>query len=152
MTLVSTPTRGERNNNPGNIEWHADIHWLGQTGIETVPEGAGFRPRFARFSDPRYGIRALAKLLYNYMARDGLCSVRTIVGKWAPGTENDTAAYVQDVAGAMGVASTQPLPPTQPILAALTRQIIRHENGRVPYDDALIAAAVQAAMPLGNAV
>ncbi|WP_347147235.1 hypothetical protein [Proteus vulgaris] len=47
--------RGERNNNPGNIDYNPRNKWKGLVGIETgVPN-----PRFCVFESPEYGIRAI---------------------------------------------------------------------------------------------
>lgn len=126
-------TRGERNNNPGNIRI-SPAAWQGK-----VP---GADAAFETFADPQSGIRALAKLLKNYAAR-GLSSVREIVGRYAPSSENNTAAYVNAVAASMGVGPDAPLDLSDPAqLAALVQAIIRHENGRVIYSSAEISAAV----------
>jgi hypothetical protein len=65
---MSSPSRGIRNHNPGNIDYHSGNRWKGQLGME---EGCAC-PRFARFDCAENGIRALAKLLLNYGGKDGL--------------------------------------------------------------------------------
>ena len=130
--LMSYKPLGIRNNNPGNIRYNEANNWNGQTG-----QNAGY----VVFSEPVYGIRALAKLLSNYHAWYGMDTVNAIINKWAPPAENDTAAYVADVSQRVGVTPTETLDfATQ--LPDLVKAIIWHENGQQPYSDALIAQGV----------
>ncbi len=117
--MTRTP-RGIRNNNPGNIEYSPANDWKGQIGHDG---------RYAIFSDMKYGVRALAILLINYYQRYGLRTVRQIINRWAPPTENDTESYVNHVAERLGVEPDQMIA-LAPNLADLVRAIIRHENGR----------------------
>lgn len=147
---MSTP-RGVRNNNPGNIDFNPRNNWQGQLGLELgVP-----RPRFARFDSPENGIRALAKLLLNYRGKDGMPgvggpgidTVRETITRWAPGHENDTGAYVAAVAKALGVEPESVIDVRRPqVLRALVVEIIKHENGRQPYADAVIDEGVRRAL------
>lgn len=132
---IMNATRGERNNNPGNIIQSAS-NWLGKiTGTDS---------RFESFDTPVNGIRALAKLLKKYQAQ-GFNTVRKIITKYAPASENNTAAYVKAVAASMGVGPDQVLTLDAGQLNALVTAIIKHENGRVIYSAADIASAVQLA-------
>lgn len=147
---MSTP-RGVRNNNPGNIDFNPRNNWQGQIGLELgVP-----RPRFARFDTPENGIRALAKLLLNYRGKDGMPgvggpgidTVRETINRWAPGHENDTAAYIAAVAKALGVEPESVIDVRRPqVLRALVVEIIKHENGRQPYAAAVIDEGVRRAL------
>lgn len=130
-------TRGERNNNPGNIR-KSIAKWQGKT--------IGPDPDFEAFATPDDGIRAMARLLQNYRVRYGLTTVRGIIAKWAPSTENNTAAYVLNVAAELNVSPDQAIDVTDDaVLSKLVRAIIRHENGRVIYADAQIDSAVRSA-------
>lgn len=59
------------------------------------------KPRFARFDSLENGICALGKLLLAYRGKDGMPgvgglgidTVREIISRWVPGSENDTEAY-----------------------------------------------------------
>lgn len=133
-TLGMKATRGERNNNPGNIRL-SSASWQGQV--------AGDDSQFATFAAPADGLRALAKLLRNYQDLYGLRTVRGLVTRWAPASENNTAAYVAAVAADMGVGPDDPLNLGNPAtLQSLVTGIVHHENGRVIYSQADIAAAV----------
>lgn len=134
-------TRGERNCNPGNIDRHDNTQWQGQ-----APDQAA-DGRFVVFADPHYGIRALAKVLLAYYRKHGLDTVRGIIDRWAPPSENNTGAYVNHVASILGVGIDAPIDVTDPAtLETLTRAIIEHENGRCVYPDLVIAKAVEAAL------
>jgi len=128
-------TRGERNNNPGNIRKSA-APWQGKVqGTDTA---------FETFADPQSGIRALAKLLKNYQAR-GLNTVRKIIRTYAPDSENNTAAYIKAVAQKLNVSPDDVLTFSQDQLTTLVAAIIAHENGRVIYSSADISSAVSLA-------
>lgn len=143
--LTPDAPRGMRNNNPGNVEAGAD-RWEGQTGSDG---------RFATFETPEAGIRALARTLLTYQDKHGLNTVEGIIGRWAPPGENNTKAYARAVADAVGFEPTAQLDlKDAKVLQALTRAIIRHENGRQPYAEDVIRAGVDAALtgrPLGAA-
>lgn len=124
--------RGIRNNNPGNLR-HSTDQWLGE-----VP---GDDKAFKTFSDPAYGIRALAKLLLNYERKYGLRTISGIISRWAPENENDTAAYVDAVARACGVQPFQVID-VAACLPSLVPAIIAHENGQQPYTDEQISQGI----------
>lgn len=116
--------RGIRNNNPGNIR-HSASKWQGMAAQQTDPD-------FVQFISPEYGIRALARLLTIYYQRDGLNTVRKLITKYAPASENNTDAYAQAVARAIGVTPDTIISVPQHI-TALVEAIIRYENGQQPY-------------------
>jgi hypothetical protein len=139
-------TRGERNNNPGNIERNA-IQWHGMA-IDQSGD-----PRFCVFKQPEFGIRAIAKILLNYSrkftegSKEDIDTVREIVNRWAPPIENDTGAYVHAVASAMGVEPDATIKIDDPeVLGKLAVAIIHQENGRCQYDPATIQRAVTSAL------
>lgn len=130
---IGTP-RGERNNNPGNIRLSA-TRWQGQVD--------GTDPAFVTFATPQDGIRALAKLLKNYQAIYGLRTVRAIINRYAPPSENNTSAYVAAVAGALGVSPDAQIDLNDAgTLERLVAAVITHENGRNTYAASTIAAGV----------
>ncbi|HYB54639.1 MAG TPA: structural protein P5 [Alphaproteobacteria bacterium] len=134
---MATP-RGIRNNNPGNLR-RSDDHWAGLASEQRDPD-------FFQFSEPVFGLRALARTLYNYQAKHGLETIRGIIARWAPASENDSEAYVAAVSADMGAGADEPLDlDDSEELAALTKAVVRHENGEQPYSDELIAQAVRIA-------
>lgn len=133
--IMGNLTRGERNNNPGNIE-RTGINWLGMS-----PEQPD--ERFLSFVEPKYGIRALAKLLINYAGK-GVDTVSEIISRYAPGSENDTASYIAAVSRSIGVDPNVRLDfrANPELLFALVKAIIKHENGRVIYSDEKIREGI----------
>lgn len=133
---MSTP--GLRNNNPGNIRVDPDTTWVGQVGSDS----AGF----VCFDTPEHGLRAAARVLKNYQLKYGLANVKQIITRWAPPSENDTAAYIKDVCQRLSVEPEDWINLNDPgQLAGLLAAIIRHENGSQPYTQAQIDAGVMAA-------
>jgi len=133
--MTMTLPRGIRNHNPGNIRRSADA-WQGLAKDQNDAE-------FFQFVEPKYGIRAIARLLIAYQDRIGLRTVEGIISRWAPPVENQTSAYVAHVAAALGVGPTEPLDVHDyRVLRPLVEAIIRHENGCQPYSDAVIVAGL----------
>lgn len=131
-------TRGERNNNPGNLDRTA-IRWQGQS--EDQPDS-----RFVKFDSPEWGIRALAKTLLTYGAKYGIRTVRGIINRWAPSNENNTEAYIASVAKHIGVGDTEAIDLSdRSIMQLLVVAIIKHENGRVTYTPDVIRAGIELA-------
>lgn len=143
--------RGVRNNNPGNIDYNQRNAWQGQLGLEVgVP-----KPRFARFDTPENGIRALGKLLINYLGKDGMPgvggkgidTVRETITRWAPGNENNTEAYIAVVAKRLGVKPGEVIDIKNPAtLREVMLGIIIHENGGNPYSAEVFAEGVRRAL------
>lgn len=131
------PPRGVRNNNPGNIR-HSNDKWVGKSAEQTDPD-------FVQFEQPQYGIRALAKILLTY-DKKGLNTVAKIIGRWAPSNENDTAAYVKNVADQLGVSPDEPLDiDDYTTMYALVTAIIKHENRNYEYPEKLVRDALRMA-------
>jgi hypothetical protein len=125
-----TAARGIRNNNPGNLR-HGQP-WQGLAPQQTDSA-------FATFTSMPYGIRALVITLQTYMRKHGLRTVRGIIGRWAPPSENDTGAYIRAVCAPAGLAPDQELSDERLTYEYLARQIARHENG--PAEAAKITEA-----------
>jgi len=127
-------TRGIRNKNPGNIRYNPANDWNGQTGQDS--DG------FVIFSDSRFGIRAMGKILDSYRGR-GVTSIREIISSWAPNSENDTESYISSVVQSMNAPSYHFTPTREDgDYPALVKAIIKHENGINPYSDGEIIAGL----------
>lgn len=122
--VIMSGTRGIRNNNPGNIR-KTSTPWQGLAPVQDDPE-------FFKFIAPEWGIRAMARILYTYRGR-GLDTIREIVTTWAPPHENNTAAYIENVAAWTGIPADRPVNYATE-LTGLIAALIRQENGRQPYD------------------
>lgn len=130
LVYTTYKQRGIRNNNPGNLR--PGVDWQGKSGIDS-----GIGGDYLIFSDPKWGIRALYKTLLTYRTKYGLTTVRGIISRWAPPSENNTDAYIADVATAVGKGPDTVLALSD--YAAIVKRIIYHENGIQPYPDSLIA-------------
>lgn len=135
----SSPARGIRNNNPGNIE-AGNTPWEGQDGSDG---------RFAKFITPEHGIRALGKNLLSY-ADKGYDTVTEIVNRWAPASDgNNTDAYIKSLCSRLGVKPDDQLNMSDiNTLKSLCAGIVQHENGKLPYSDDQLNTGVQAALGL----
>lgn len=93
--------RSVRNNNPGNI--NAGQPWQGLMPKDRMTREQANEDRFAVFSMPEWGFRAMAVVLRNYARMYGVSSVRDVIRRWAPPFENNTDTYTKIVAKALGV-------------------------------------------------
>jgi hypothetical protein len=141
MTATLAPARGLRNKNPGNLRHNAAFDWLG----EIAPDAQGY----CRFDSDHDGLRACALDLLTKWRRDGLRTVRAIITRYAPPTENATGNYVAAVTAALGVKPDDALDLSAAgTLALLVKAVVRQECGSVPYLISDVVAAVQAALGL----
>lgn len=119
-------------NNPGNLrKWGNHLTMNG----------------FAVFKTPGEGITAMAENLRGYQNKYGLDTLNGIISRYAPSSENDTAAYIADVSRHTGFKPDQRLNLNdRRTLAPLVSAMIRHENGKNPYTNAQIDQSVSAAV------
>lgn len=127
-----TETRGIRNNNPGNIRKNSTV-WMGMAASQTDPS-------FVQFVAPEYGIRAIAKIMHSYRAL-GLNTIREVVRRWAPPSENNTDAYVSAVCAECSVGPDDTVD-LESIMPLLVKAIIWHENGSCPYTQEQIHSGI----------
>ena len=134
----AAPTRGERNNNPGNIvQTHPRTAWQGG-----VPADALTDSRFEQFTEAKWGIRALAYTLLVYHDKHGLNTVRGIIDRWAPPIENDTQQYATLVASRVGVGLDDVIDPyAYTTMRGLVLGIITEEDGCQPYSEDVLLEA-----------
>jgi hypothetical protein len=127
-------TRGERNNNPGNIRRVAGVVWEGEAADQSGDDA------FVIFTTPVYGIRAIARIMLSY-AREGLDTVEQIIDRWAPPNENNSIAYVDAVCTECMVQPSDVID-VQTMMPDLIKGIIQHENGEMIYTDLQIDAGI----------
>lgn len=128
--------RGIRNNNPANIR-RSSTKWQGESATQTDSA-------FVQFVSPEYGIRALSKVLDTYSTKYSLRTVRGIISRFAPPSENNTEAYISAVANKLGVSPDEQIS-VGAYKAQLVAAIIKHENGINPYSVATINSGVMMA-------
>ena len=122
---------------PGNIE--KGLKWKGLADLQ--PDD-----RFAAFSTPEYGIRAICRLLRTYEKKYQIDTINGIVHRYAPPSENPSFAYASNVSKWSGFGLHDKLKLSDPaVLAALAKAICRQENGIVPWDDAKFLAGAELA-------
>ena len=115
---------GLRNNNPGNVRPLSNgVKWVGQIGVNK---------NFVVFSDVSYGIRAMVKNFITQYTRDNENTVRKYITAYAPPSDgNNTKAYIDSVAKALGVTPDQKLTITADIVKKLVRAHMVVELGQV---------------------
>lgn len=93
--------RGYRNNNPGNIRINGDLF---QGEIRPSKDKS-----FKLFETMAYGYRAIFKILSNYYRNYKLDTIRKMIGRYAPPSENDTDAYIKAVSDYAGIPADDPI-------------------------------------------
>lgn len=122
-TTTKNLPRGLRNCNPGNIRRSAD-KWQGLRAVQSDPD-------FFQFQAMPWGYRALIRTLQNYRRVHGLRTIEEMISRWAPPSENRTAAYVSAVCRDLQVpASHVPDVDDRATMTALAAAISRVENGQ----------------------
>ena len=129
--VVMGNSRGERNNNPGNLRYSVNNPWQGATGIDS----AGF----VIFSQPEYGLRAMFITLKSQILR-GLNTLNLLIPTYSA---TDQAAYIANVSLWTGFGPDDIL--NLGNISTLAQAMIRMENGDMPYNQDQIAYAANAA-------
>jgi hypothetical protein len=129
MTLAR-PTRAVRNANPGNLRHVPANNWLGLAQPPQDDRG------YCRFSDPKFGFRALILLLRNYGKRHGLSTIGAIVPRFAPAADsNNESAYIKHLEDLTGRDRRTRLDfDDQSEMKGLARAIAVHESGAWLFD------------------
>lgn len=92
--MTTKLTLGLRNKNPGNIRHNPANKWQ---GLDWEKSG-----EFCCFESYAYGIRAMAMLIIKYQDSYGLNTIKGIINRWAPPSENDTDSFIKFVRDEMG--------------------------------------------------
>jgi hypothetical protein len=130
VTGSGTATIGQRQNNPGNLEF---------AGQPYASPGQG--NRFAAFPDMPTGVAANADQLALYQTQHGINTVRGAVGRWVEGPNPDPSkprpdltSYIGDISKALGVGPDQPVDFTDPkVQAAFIQAQFPHESAGGGY-------------------
>ena len=94
--------RGIRNHNPLNIRRSKD-QWKGMAEVQADRA-------FVQFKSLEYGWRAAFYLLTRtYYHKYRLYTIRSIVSRWAPSSENNTEAYIANVSRLTGIDPDEPI-------------------------------------------
>lgn len=115
-------SRGLDNNNPGNIR-QAAVRYRGEVRPSRDPD-------FKEFQSVEWGYRAIFVLLDTYRRRYGLDTLRGMISRWAPPSENHTDVYIRAVADDTGIDPDEPLDTRDPkTMIPVAAAISRVENG-----------------------
>lgn len=124
-----TLNRGFRNNNPGNLrrlpkKAGKDQLWKGE-----IPYEKSTDKDFSQFEKVVDGLRAMMRDIYGDYNK-GLNTVQKLIENYAPPTENNTKAYIQNVAKALGVAANAVFTLNADSMIVLAKAICVVENGK----------------------
>ena len=115
-------SRGLENRNPGNIRL-SRVRYLGEVRPSRDPE-------FRQFESLAWGYRAVFVLLDTYRRRYGLDTLRGMIARWAPPSENRTDAYIRAVAADTGLDPDERLDTRdRRTMVPVAASISRVENG-----------------------
>lgn len=111
-------SRGIDNCNPGNIRL-SKVFYRGE--VQPSQDAA-----FKQFSSMEWGYRAMFVLLDTYARRYGLNTIRGMISRYAPPSENNTEAYIAAVCEWTGIAADEVLDTRSrrdmvPIVVAMSR-------------------------------
>lgn len=87
-------SRGYRNKNPGNIRITSGALWKGEI--------KGTDKDFKTFKSMGFGYRAILVTLNSYFNK-GFNTIEKIISRYAPGSENNTNAYINTVTNLTGI-------------------------------------------------
>lgn len=121
LNLPNLP-RGIRNNNPGNLT-QTSIPWTGKVPLSQNTDG-----RFEQFIELRYGIRAMMRDLITDI-KGGKNTLTKLISSYAPASENNTSAYINTVAKAVGLTPFSIIDLSQETIIGLCKIMVRVENG-----------------------
>lgn len=126
-----TKPLGIRLNNPGLLEITGD-KWEGMADEQ-------LHDRFITFKSAAYGIRAMARTHITYQNKYNIHTLRGMISRRAPSSENPIENYIKYVSDKSGISPDDEIDARDYKTAfEITRAIIAFENGQQPYTDAQI--------------
>lgn len=117
-------SRGLRNCNPGNIR-RSRVRYRGEVHPSRDAE-------FKQFESMAYGYRAMFVLLDTYQRRYSLCTIRQMLNRYAPPSENFTEGYIRFVSQRSGILPDETIDSrSQRDMIAIVAAMSEIENGVV---------------------
>lgn len=137
-------TTATRNNNPGNIR--IGDPWQGLMPRAEMNPLQIEEKEFCVFQSPKYGFRAMARVLISYRDKYGIDTVGAAISRWAPPSENPTAAYIGAVCARTGFSAIEKLDfHAYAVLAPMLKAIAIQESGDWFFDERDLDAGLRLA-------
>ena len=115
-------SRGLRNHNPGNIRLGSFLY----KGERVQSEDSAFR----QFESIEWGYRAMFVLLHTYAIKHHCRSLRDIIARYAPPSENNTEGYLRRVATSTHLSPDEAISTTDgAVMTAIVAAMSEVENG-----------------------
>lgn len=115
-------SRGLRNNNPGNIR-RGSFRYKGE---KAKSSDSAFR----QFESMEWGYRAMFVLLHTYAVKHNCRTLREIINRYAPPTENFTEGYIRCVSNVTHLSPGEPVSTTDgATMTAIVAAMSAVENG-----------------------
>ena len=137
--IGQTPPRssiiGQRINNPFNIRQY-DQGFVGETGQDSG---------FVTFQDPMYGVRAADKVLTTYGEKRGINTIRGLINRFAPPSENETMSYINYISGELGIDPDAEIDLSNPELRARILSPMAMLESRSEYSPGQITEMIEMA-------
>lgn len=133
--------RAVRNNNPGNIR--VGINWHGLMDPAHMTPEQHAETAFCVFQNAVEGFRAMATIFHTYHREHKINTLRLAISRWAPPSENNTGAYVNDVCGRLQHGPDDPYD-FDAGMVGLCKVVSIHEVGSWAFSDADLHAGVAA--------
>ena len=119
---------GIRNSNPGNLRQSAAA-WAGKLPAD--------KSGFERFSTLDLGIRASVSNIKTAIVKHKCDTVRKLIYRWAPPSENNTEAYVKAVSKQAIISPDAKINVEDvDIISRIALAVFNHENGPDPVKKA----------------
>lgn len=120
--MTKRVSRGLRNCNPGNIR----LGLFRYKGEKARSTDLAFR----QFESMAWGYRAMFVLLHTYAKKYGCCTLRQMINRYAPPTENFTEGYIRCVANATHLSPDEAISTTDAgVMTAVVAAMSEVENG-----------------------
>lgn len=116
----SMETKAKRNNNPANLRFYA-LGWRGEVGHD--------EDGFSIFDKMENGVRAAYINMRTKYYRDGVDTIAKLIPVWAPAHENNVEAYINYVAGRVGLLPHEVFEFNSADAFNILQAIIRFEMG-----------------------
>ena len=119
---LESMSRGLRNNNPGNIRL-GKVRYKGERAKSSDKA-------FRQFESVEWGYRAMFVLLHTYALKHSCHTLRTMINRYAPPSENHTENYIRRVAHATHLAPDEKISTTDKgVMTAIVAAMSEVENG-----------------------